>query len=258
MKQAPHTNLWDIPSVKHRHFVKRLVRPLYETPDFGGFVMGLVLKSGNNMWLSSTPRITINTVSKGLSKADILLDFNYLKKPHVIYPSNLLQLNHFEDDIHQIMHKSGLYRGYCYSKYCDDCCIIIGVNITTPLHNIKNFYQQTIHTIEAFSESFFDNTKDIFIQALPELKVTRFMTDIAYRHRILTTNILPPNEIDLNENELAILYWTARGKSASEISTIIGLTKNTVDSYRRSIINKCDVNNITEAVYFALSMRLIV
>jgi|GEM_PF-2762128 len=258
MKKTPHINYCEIPSVKHRHLVKRLVAPLNDIPIFGGFVFGLVLKSGHNAWLSSTPRVTINTVSSGLSRADILLDFDYLKESRVIFPENLMQINHFEPTIHQIMQRIGLYSGYCYSKYCDDCCIIVGINTNKKIKHIKDFYKKTIQQVENFSDTFFNQTQDIFLNLLPEIKVSRFITDPIFRHRILTSQTLKPTEIDLTEKELAILYWTARGKSAADIAIIIGLSKNTIDTYRRTIISKLNVSNITEAVYLALSMHLIV
>ena len=38
-----------------------------------------------------------------------------------------------------------------------------------------------------------------------------------------------PRTVDLTDREIEALTWAARGKTSSEIATILGLTKRTVD-----------------------------
>lgn len=258
MKSEQPTNYWQIPSIKHRHLIKKLVQPLSVIDNFGGFVLGLVLKNGQHAWLSSTPRITLNTVTSGLNRAAILLDFNYLKQSRIIFPEELTNFNLMETQINDIHDKKKSYRAYCYSKYCDDCCVIVGINSKQPVNNPQQLYRSSKDLVEKFSYDFLDQTQDIYLQHLPELAVSRFMQDKTYQKNILIGNKTPVTQTELNKKDLAILYWTARGKSAEEIAVILGLSKHTIDTYRRAIIQKLDVANITEAVHFALSSQLIV
>lgn len=88
-----------------------------------------------------------------------------------------------------------------------------------------------------------------YASKLPELKITRFYSDYKYRNSIIK-NTNSNSEIPLlTSKESLILYWTAKGKTAEEISIITNLKKNTVDSYRRNIIYKLNVKNITQAIY---------
>jgi DNA-binding CsgD family transcriptional regulator len=258
MKKEPKLNYWQIPSIKHRHLIKKLVKHLYTIDNFGGFSFGLVLKNGQNAWLSSTPRVTLHTVSTGLDRAEILLDFNYLKQSRVIFPDELTSFNLVEAQINNILEKKGIYRGYCYSKYCDDCCVIVGISSKQPVRNPPQLYRSSKDLVEKFSYDFLNQTQDIFLQNLPELTVSRFMQDKTYQKNTLIGNNTPATQVHLSNKDLAILYWTARGKSAEEIAIILGLSKNTIDTYRRAIIQKLDVANITEAVHFALSSHLII
>jgi len=59
------------------------------------------------------------------------------------------------------------------------------------------------------------------------------------------------------KNERQVLMYSAKGFSATEISEKIGRVTDTVKCYRRSIFNKLEVDNNTEAVSIALSNHLI-
>jgi DNA-binding CsgD family transcriptional regulator len=89
---------------------------------------------------------------------------------------------------------------------------------------------------------------------------SRFATDAQYRERIIQANnkLNIEQTVSLSSSELSILYWSAQGKTAEEVATILGLTKNTVDTYRRNLLDKLDVSNITQAVHVASTMGLIV
>jgi DNA-binding NarL/FixJ family response regulator len=63
--------------------------------------------------------------------------------------------------------------------------------------------------------------------------------------------------VQLNERELECLTWSARGKTSTEIATILGLTKRTVDFHFEAACRKLHVSTRTEAVVRAASGRLI-
>jgi DNA-binding NarL/FixJ family response regulator len=64
-------------------------------------------------------------------------------------------------------------------------------------------------------------------------------------------------DVSLSEREVASLSWSARGKSSSEIATILGLAKRTVDFHIENACRKLQVSTRTEAVAKATSGRLI-
>jgi DNA-binding response OmpR family regulator len=63
--------------------------------------------------------------------------------------------------------------------------------------------------------------------------------------------------VALNEREVECLTWPARGKTSTEIATILGLTKRTVDFHIESACRKLTVSTRTEAVLKAASGHLI-
>ncbi|MFH1340429.1 MAG: LuxR family transcriptional regulator [Pseudomonadota bacterium] len=56
----------------------------------------------------------------------------------------------------------------------------------------------------------------------------------------------------LTPRERELLQWSAQGKSAEDISCILGVTTNTVESHHRNIREKLDAINIAHAIVKAL------
>ena len=63
--------------------------------------------------------------------------------------------------------------------------------------------------------------------------------------------------VALNEREVEVLTWAARGKTSAEIANILGLTKRTVDFHIDNAREKLGAATRTEAVLKAATGRLI-
>ena len=66
-----------------------------------------------------------------------------------------------------------------------------------------------------------------------------------------------PKTIDLNDREVEVLTWVARGKTSAEIAQIVGLTKRTIDFHIDNARGKLGAATRTEAVIKATTGRLI-
>jgi DNA-binding response OmpR family regulator len=66
-----------------------------------------------------------------------------------------------------------------------------------------------------------------------------------------------PKPIGLNDREIEVLTWVARGKTSVEIAQIIGLTKRTIDFHIDNARAKLGAATRTEAVIKATTGRLI-
>jgi DNA-binding NarL/FixJ family response regulator len=66
-----------------------------------------------------------------------------------------------------------------------------------------------------------------------------------------------PSAIDLNDREIEVLTWVARGKTSAEIAQILGLTKRTVDFHTDNARSKLGAATRTEAAIKAATGRLI-
>jgi DNA-binding CsgD family transcriptional regulator len=61
----------------------------------------------------------------------------------------------------------------------------------------------------------------------------------------------------LTPRELDVLRWIARGKTAGEIATILGIGKRTVDEHAASAVGKLGAANRTHAVVLAIQQEII-
>jgi DNA-binding CsgD family transcriptional regulator len=67
----------------------------------------------------------------------------------------------------------------------------------------------------------------------------------------------PPIPIPLTEREVEILQWTALGKTAWEIGSIVKISERTVNFHLQNAMSKLGVHNKTHAAYKAVSVGLI-
>jgi DNA-binding NarL/FixJ family response regulator len=82
-------------------------------------------------------------------------------------------------------------------------------------------------------------------------------TIIAARLAGVARTGLLPKLAKLNDREVEVLTWVARGKTSSEIAQIVGLTKRTVDFHIDNARSKLGAATRTEAVIKANTGRLI-
>jgi DNA-binding CsgD family transcriptional regulator len=66
-----------------------------------------------------------------------------------------------------------------------------------------------------------------------------------------------PSPVPLRERELECLHWAARGKTNSEIATIVGISRHTVNSHIESAKVKLGVATRMQAAAFALRLGLL-
>ena len=66
-----------------------------------------------------------------------------------------------------------------------------------------------------------------------------------------------PKAVELNDREVEVLTWVARGKTSAEIAQILALTKRTVDFHTDNARAKLGAATRTEAAIKAATARLI-
>ena len=82
-------------------------------------------------------------------------------------------------------------------------------------------------------------------------------TIIAARLAGVARTGLWPKAAELNDREVEVLTWVARGKTSVEIAQILGLTKRTIDFHIDNARGKLGAATRSEAVIKATTGRLI-
>lgn len=80
-----------------------------------------------------------------------------------------------------------------------------------------------------------------------------FIEENSINGKVWHQNQLPK----LNEKERKVLTLSAMGYTMHEIALKIERSFNTVKAYRKEIFEKLEVDNITEAVVYAINHRLV-
>jgi DNA-binding CsgD family transcriptional regulator len=75
--------------------------------------------------------------------------------------------------------------------------------------------------------------------------------------KALAVNEDIPKPIPLTEREVEILQWTAIGKTAWEIGSILKISERTVNFHLQNLMGKLGVHNKTHAAAKAMSFGLI-
>lgn len=75
--------------------------------------------------------------------------------------------------------------------------------------------------------------------------------------KYLLPDLAPATNIELTQRETEIMRWTADGKTAYEISVILGIAERTVNFHLNNVLSKFQVNNKIAATARAVSLGLI-
>jgi LuxR family quorum-sensing system transcriptional regulator SolR len=73
----------------------------------------------------------------------------------------------------------------------------------------------------------------------------------------LTPKLMPEVDVKLSNREIAVLRWTADGKTASEISCILNIAERTVSFHINNVITKLNATNKTSAAIKAAMLGLL-
>jgi LuxR family transcriptional regulator len=75
--------------------------------------------------------------------------------------------------------------------------------------------------------------------------------------RCLTPKLMPEADAKLSNREIAVLRWTADGKTSGEISCILKISEHTVNFHIHNVINKLNATNKTSAAVKAAMIGLL-
>jgi DNA-binding CsgD family transcriptional regulator len=218
----------------------------------------LTLPNGTRFILSNNPgNIAIPYHIHGLSRIDnIFSPDRYIKHATGLFsPAKIPndKMGRLFEKIHS--EKFGINSVFGFARN------FLGYQLITIFS--QNKYSKNIDRSLPTEQELYDYAIAFFDQILPfyaydksQLKYSRFFQDPIFRKKLIRGEL---KEIAQNfkERELQCLYWTRMGKTAEEISIILGLSKATVRGYLEGIREKCDVGCIQDAIALAIEQKFI-
>jgi len=79
-------------------------------------------------------------------------------------------------------------------------------------------------------------------------------SDLGFHNNLSRTTEKFEPSAPVTKNEIECIFWTASGKTSSEISKILGLSEHTVNHYISSVCKKINATNRSHAVVKALKL----
>lgn len=243
---------------KHKDFIKALIKPLMKEISFAGITAYIILKSGQFSFLSTHPEVVFTAMEGGYDQGNILTTYDFMFGEEVIFPADIRNISELQADILDQYQQPGFHFGYAIKRHCEDCCVLMIYHTKQEVQNHHALYRHTRKNTLAFMPTYFDHTISLYVQKLRNLDVSKFAIDADFRRQVIDHNYPPTIDFELNNVERSILYWTSKGKKASEQSNILKLSKNTINAYRSRIVAKMNVGSISEASIQALRLGFIV
>lgn len=123
----------------------------------------------------------------------------------------------------------------------------------------ENFLRRTIINSQSFSVVMKDSSKEEILSGLQcALKGERFICNHVSNLLLNSRLNPPPKETALLTNtERIILKEIALGKTTKEIATERNLSFHTINSHRKNIFRKLQVNNVHEATKYAMRAGIV-
>ncbi|WP_455636542.1 response regulator [Parabacteroides sp.] len=149
------------------------------------------------------------------------------------------------------------FASYIYQRYP-----AVNVIILSHYKNIHYIIQALRNHIRAYlaKDTKPEELIDI-IRAVNRGKGVYFGESIAYKTLLDVfggeTNLASGKPYELTAREIEVIEYLAQGYSSKEISVLLQIDKNTVESHKERIKNKLGVNTVIEIVVFALSKQII-
>jgi DNA-binding CsgD family transcriptional regulator len=120
--------------------------------------------------------------------------------------------------------------------------------VIVPVHSVS----PAGNRISSFISLYADDTADLLARVDHELR----LACAVFHEQMTRFRDLPEEAMDegpvLSDRERECLLWTARGKSAGDIATILGLSDKSVASYLRDVMKKLGVYRQAHAVAVAI------
>jgi len=137
-------------------------------------------------------------------------------------------------------------------RQCPECDILIEVYNKEKVPDPQVLYHEIRDELELFICHFLEAMQQEIISALPNKKWLSILIDSEYRKKVITRTTIIYQSAILTPRELHCLSLIAQGKSTKEVAEQLFLSNETVTTHAKSIRQKLECKNITEAVSKAI------
>ncbi|HFL2714600.1 TPA: helix-turn-helix transcriptional regulator [Legionella pneumophila] len=244
-------------SIRFRTKIDYLMEQFKCPKDITNFSISIFFKSGQRYYISNLYLWAIPYRTEGLYRGDIDHDLNLYNGKEFFIQSNI-QYDIMQIPIIQILEtRYKLHTSFAMVRQCDECDFIIEAYNSEKVTDPQKLYFQVRDSFEEFICHFMDAMLQEIMSALPNQKWLSIFNDNEFRRNVIMRKVVKNSIPQLSSRELQCLSLISKGMTVKKISEILYLSAETVNTHAKSIRNKMNCANITEAVSKAFRLGLL-
>lgn len=243
-----------IASIKYRNYIDDYCKDLKENTGLDYFVAYVLFNNGKKFVLSNMYHMLNSYYYEGYYQKDFSISENIISNRNYYLCNN--DVCSVSPEFASILEeKFGVYRTFYTIKQSQECIFVFGGGTSKKIDDLSNLYQRSKANFDMFSFSFLQKATKIIKDHNPEYKNSIALNDDIYLKRLISLQIKA--EATLSQREIECLFWAANGKTSEETAKILGLSTETINKYRSSLIHKLNCTNLCNAIYKAITYGFI-
>lgn len=244
-------------SILWREKIDYLTQKLKCPKEITNFSISMFFHGGQRYYLSNLYLWAIPYRTEGLYRGDIDHDYSLYNEKEFFIQSHIKHDTMQIPIIQVLESRYKLHTVFAMIRQCEECDFIIesynNVQVTDP----EKFYYTVRDSFELFICRFLDAMSAEILTTLPHQKWLKILNDAEYRKAVITRKIKNKQYIPLTSRELQCLGLLSQGLNVQKIADKLHLSYETVNTHSKSIRQKLDSDNITEAVAKAFRLNLL-
>ncbi len=208
----------------------------------------MLFRSGREYYISNLYLWAIPYRTEGLYRGDVDHDRALYHGKEFFIQRNV-QYDAMQTPIIQILEsRYKLSTTFAMIRQCPECDFIIEAYNTTKIADPEKLYYRIRNDFELFICHFLDAMQTEILTALHDQRWLPILTDSHFRKKVITRQTSQEHPSTLTARELQCLQLISQGMSTKEVAEQLYLSSETVTTHAKSIRQKLDCKNITEAV----------
>jgi len=235
-------------SIKFRAKIDYLIEKLNCPKEISNFSISMLFHGGQRYYLSNLYLWAIPYRTEGLYRGDVDHD-RALYHGKEFFIQREIKYDAMQIPIIQILEsRYKLSTTFAMIRQCDECDFIIEAYNKEKIADPNKLYFEVRDSFEKFICLFLDAMLPEITTALPGQKWLNVLNDGTLRKNVIMRKIDVKNSAQLTQRELQCLTMISKGMTVKQISEKLYLSSETVNTHSKSIRQKLNCVNITEAV----------
>lgn len=244
-------------SIRYREKIDYLIQKLNCPKEITHFSISMLFRGRQRYYISNLYLWAIPYRTEGLYRGDVDHDPGFYNGKEFFIQRDLVHDEMQIPIIQTLESRYNLHTTFAMIRQCPECDFIIETYHQNKIMEPEKLYFEVKSSFERFIWQFLNAMQEEIRLALPKLKWLAILNNNDAIKKVITQHSQGKSSIVITNREIECLQLLAQGVSTIQIAEQLHISRETVNTHSKSIRNKLDCKNITEAVYKATIWGLI-